>query len=59
MTTYEHNTTVKFKPEAGKSYDIKAVITPENIDPNHTQEPIQFTVNTLPGWGDTNDKNVN
>jgi hypothetical protein len=59
VKTYYHNTTVKFKPEAGKSYDIKAVITPENIDPNHTQEPIQFTVNTLPGWGDTNDKNVN
>ena len=56
---YYHDTTVKFKPEAGKSYDIKAVITPENIDPAHTQEPIQFTVNTLPGWGDTNDKNVN
>ena len=59
VITYKHNTTVKFKPEAGKSYDIKAVITPENIDPNHTQEPIQFTVNTLPGWGATNDKNVN
>ena len=59
VKTYYHETTVKFKPEAGKSYDIKAVITPENIDPAHTQEPIQFTVNTLPGWGDTNDKNVN
>ena len=59
VKTYRHNTTVRFKPEAGKSYDIKAVITPENIDPNHAQEPIQFTVNTLPGWGDTNDKNVN
>ena len=59
VKTYYHNTTVKFKPEAGKSYDIKAVITPENIDPDHAQEPIQFTVNTLPGWGVTNDKNVN
>lgn len=59
VKTYYHNTTVKFKPEAGKSYDIKAVITPENIDPNHAQEPIQFTVNTLPGWGNTNEKNVN
>ena len=54
VKTYKHNTTVKFKPEAGKSYDIKAVITPKNIDPAGEQERIEFTVNTLPGWGTTN-----
>ena len=47
-----------FAPEAGKSYDLKATINAENIDPEHAQEPIEFTVNALPGWGDTNDQNI-
>ena len=51
---YTHNVNVEFTPEAGKSYDIKATITPETIDPNNEQEPIEFTVTTLPGWGETN-----
>ena len=51
---YSHNVNVEFTPEAGKSYDIKATITPETIDPNNEQEPIEFTVSTLPGWGETN-----
>lgn len=52
---YNHTVNVKFTPEAGKSYDIKATITPETIDPNNEQEPIEFTVTILPGWGETND----
>jgi hypothetical protein len=52
---YNHTAKVKFAPAAGRAYDIKAVINPENIDPQHKQEPIEFTVNTLPGWGTTND----
>lgn len=56
---YTHTASVNFTPVAGQSYDIKAVINAKNIDPNNEQEPIEFTVNTLPGWGDTtNDVNI-
>ena len=50
IDTYEHTVTATFAPVAGNSYDIKAVINATNIDPEHAQEPIEFTVNTLPGW---------
>lgn len=53
VATYNHEVTATFAPAAGNSYDIKAVINAENIDPNHAQEPIEFTVSTLPGWGTT------
>ena len=55
---YAHNVYVNFKPAAGKSYDIKAEINASNIDPNHAQEPIEFTVNSLPGWGDIENKKI-
>lgn len=55
---YTHTVYTKFAPVAGNSYDIAATITAENIDPEHTQEPIEFTVNPLPGWGETNDENI-
>lgn len=58
VKTYEHTINAVFAPEAGKSYDLKATINAENIDPEHAQEPIEFTVNALPGWGDTNDQNI-
>lgn len=52
VKTYTHTVMAPVTPEAGKCYDIVATITPENIDPAHQQEPIEFTVNTLPGWGE-------
>ncbi len=52
VAEYEHTVYTTFVPEAGKSYDIAATITPENVDPNNQQEPIEFTVNALPGWGE-------
>ena len=55
VKTYAHSVTAEFAPAAGNSYDIKAVINAENIDPANEQEPIEFTVSTLPGWGDAND----
>lgn len=58
VKTYEHTINAVFAPEAGKSYDLKATINAENIDPEHAQEPIEFTVNALPGWGATNDQNI-
>lgn len=51
VKTYAHTVKAKFAPAPGNSYDIKAVINATNIDPEHTQEPIEFTVNTLPDWG--------
>ena len=54
---YTHNVTIpaaKFTPVAGSAYDIMAVIAPENIDPEHTQQPIEFTVTRIDDWGNTN-----
>lgn len=51
---YAHTVKAKFAPVPGNSYDIKAVINATNIDPEHAQEPIEFTVNTLPDWGTAN-----
>ena len=50
VKTYAHAVTAEFAPAAGNSYDIKAVINAENIDPSNEQEPIEFTVSTLSGW---------
>lgn len=50
VKTYAHAVTAKFAPAPGNSYDINAVINAENIDPAKAQEPIEFTVNTLPDW---------
>lgn len=54
VKTYNHTTYVALEPVAGQAYDITATITAENIDPDHAQEPIEFTVAALPGWGTTN-----
>ena len=54
VTEFDHSVYVDFTPTAGLSYDIKAVINAENIDPENAQEPIEFTVNKVEGWGTTN-----
>ena len=58
VKTYNHIAYAKFTPVAGNAYDIKTVINAENIDPEHEQEPIEFTVNPLPGWGETKNENI-
>lgn len=58
VAEYNHTATAKFAPVAGNAYDIKTVITPENIDPNNEQEPIEFTVKSLGGWSNYNDVNM-
>ena len=58
VAQYTHTATATFAPQPGNAYDIKTVITATNIDPEHKQEPIEFTVNTLPDWGTTTDVNV-
>ena len=68
IATYEHTVnknaaaTVTFAPGAGFSYDIKAVITPDNINPNPdvTKEQILFTVSKFDEWTPAKDNtNVN
>lgn len=54
IDTYTHTVYTTFAPEAGKAYNIATSITPENIDPEHNQEPIEFTVNSLGGWDNGN-----
>ena len=58
VKSYDHSINAAFTPEAGNSYNLTATINAENIDPEHKQEPIEFTVNTLPGWGTTNNQNI-
>lgn len=50
-TGYVHTAAVTFAPQAGHSYDIKATINAANIDPNHAQEEIVFTVKDIEDWG--------
>lgn len=57
VKTYNHTTYVDLAPVAGQAYDITATVTAENIDPEHAQEPIEFTVAALPEWGTTNNVN--
>lgn len=52
IKTYNHVSYVNFTPVAGNSYDIKAVVDAENIDPDNEQEPIEFTVTKVEGWKD-------
>ena len=58
VKTYAHTVKAKFAPVPGNSYDIKAVVNATNIDPEHAQEPIEFTVNALPDWEDANNVNA-
>jgi len=53
---YEHTikTPDTFVPEAGNSYNITAEITASNIDPEHSQEAIEFTVTTIGDWTENN-----
>ena len=54
VATYNHTAkaTIDFQP--GHSYNIKAVINAENIDPEHAQEPIEFTVTPIADWANGN-----
>ena len=56
VAQYNHTIYTTFAPEAGMRYNLKAVIKPENIDPEHSQEPILFTVNEINDWDNGNTK---
>jgi hypothetical protein len=51
IDTYAHSgVKLTFAPEVGKAYDVTTTLTPATIDPEASQDPIQFTVNVIPGW---------
>lgn len=56
--------TVKFPAVAidmleGHSYDFKATLTAENIDPSNPLKPIQFTVSSVDGWANEAESGLN
>lgn len=55
VKSYPHTIYTDFAPVAGNSYDLKATINASNIDPNHAQEAIQFTVTTITDWDNDHD----
>lgn len=56
IATYNHTAKATIALAPGMSYDIKAEITATNIDPNHAQEPIEFTA-TMTDWTDATAEN--
>lgn len=57
IKTYPHTAKLTTAFEPGKAYDIAATITAANIDPDHAQEPIEFTA-TMNNWAAAEDKNA-
>lgn len=56
---YEHTVTIKdVALVMGRSYDFKATLSAENIDPEGTLYPIEFEVNEVEGWADYTEKDV-
>ena len=55
IATYDHTAKANVDFQPGKSYDILAEITASNIDPNHAQEPIEFTA-TMTDWTTAEEK---
>ena len=59
VDTYNHTVTIPaFDMFAGKSYNLAATLTAENINPDEELCPIQFTA-TVAGWEDYTGNNFN
>ena len=56
VETYKHTASLKFTPAVGTAYDIKTIINHTNIDPDHAQEPILFTVTEVDAWDEYEDE---
>ena len=54
IDTYTHTAKATIDLKHGMSYDINAEITAANIDPDHAQEPIEFTA-TMTDWSTANE----
>lgn len=59
LATYPHTVYTTFVPEAGKAYDLAAVINYKNIDPDTKQDPIVFTVTEIIDWDNDHDGEEN
>lgn len=57
IKSYNHTAKSTIALQPGMSYDIAATITAANIDPNHAQEPIEFTA-TMTDWSTANNANA-
>lgn len=56
METYDHSITISgVELKLGYCYDFKATFTMENINPEETLKPIEFTVNSVEDWNDTDE----
>lgn len=55
IKSYDHTAKLTTAFEHGKAYDIAATITAANIDPNTSQEPIEFTA-TMNDWDPAENK---
>lgn len=55
IKTYNHVVAANFTPVAGYTYDLKAELSHENLDPEQPQEPIEFTVTSISEWDDTDE----
>ena len=58
VKSFPHTSYVNFTPAPGNSYDIAATIDYTNIDQADSQEPIEFTVEPISGWGEPNNQNM-
>lgn len=57
IKTYRHVVAANFTPVAGYTYDLKAELSHENLDPDQPQEPIEFTVTKVENWTE-NESNI-
>lgn len=57
IDTYNHTAKVTIDLQPGMSYDINAEITAANIDPEHAQEPIEFTA-TMTDWSNAEEEDA-
>lgn len=57
IQSYNHTAKLTTAFEPGKAYDIAATITATNIDPDHAQDPIEFTA-TMNDWTTAENKNA-
>ena len=57
LKTYAHTVTTTINLEKGKSYSINAALTPENVNPDPTQQlyPIEFDVVAVEDWVNAGD----
>ena len=60
LARYEHVVNLPATAfKMGRSYNLKAVITPENVNPDQQLQPIEFTVDQVNAWENDDDVELN